>query len=531
MTSILRLTLTFLISLAFLSGWTGCADDFPDKEEVGLLLLENEALQSEVLKRPVNYAVVLPEGYYNTTDSYPVVYLLHGFGDNCKAWYNAGSIRYFSERMGADIVPMIFVMMDAYTTYYVDKYNGRFPYMEMVTTELVPEIDSIYRTEKSSIKRAVMGYSMGGYGALILPILNPEVFGISVPLSMSFRTDEQYISESADGWDYQWGSVFGGAGLQGEDRLTDYYKEHNPFYLFKEADLSAYREIRFMIHCGDDEESLHIPSGELHNLMRKNEINHEFRVADGGHSWDYWHSTMSESLKFISCGFEEISYPENPEPAGTGIAITTDQYYQDSLPGSSLQIGIFLPSEYDSSNHSYPSIYFLHDTGESERTENTSGFLSLLNGRMENGSIPKSIVIEIPVNNFDFTAGSMELILDYINQNFSVADNKNARILMANGEGGKIAANLLPDFAEKFNAGFLFNGNLSPETIVAEGVYYYLDVTDKAVAYEENFNLFLNLRESENDYEYRVRHGKENYQSFLNGLDASIRYIYKHLKT
>ncbi len=78
-----------------------------------------------------------------------------------------------------------------------------------------------------------MGYSMGGYGALILPSLNPDVFTVGVPLSMSFRTDEQYMAEPQDVFNSQWANLFGGFGAN-RDRtgLTDYFLQHSPFHFF-----------------------------------------------------------------------------------------------------------------------------------------------------------------------------------------------------------------------------------------------------------------------------------------------------------
>ncbi|HCC31852.1 MAG TPA: hypothetical protein DEQ03_17640 [Marinilabiliales bacterium] len=50
-------------------------------------LLANEVIKSKILKREINYAVLLPKNYGKTSDSFPVVYLLHGYGDNQSAWH------------------------------------------------------------------------------------------------------------------------------------------------------------------------------------------------------------------------------------------------------------------------------------------------------------------------------------------------------------------------------------------------------------------------------------------------------------
>jgi hypothetical protein len=68
----------------------------------------------------------------------------------------------------------------------------------------------------------------------MLALQHPDVFGATVPLSISVRTDEQYMTEEASGWDKQWGSIFGAEGKTGEERITPYYRSHSPFHLLKD---------------------------------------------------------------------------------------------------------------------------------------------------------------------------------------------------------------------------------------------------------------------------------------------------------
>ncbi|HET9053535.1 MAG TPA: alpha/beta hydrolase-fold protein, partial [Cyclobacteriaceae bacterium] len=276
------------VAIIMLGLAAGCAED-DSKMVPGEFkrLWEDQVLQSTVLNFPVQYAVLLPEGYDSSDESYPVVYLLHGYGDDETAWYKNGGLQFYVDKHLAETAPMIYVMPQAFNTYYIDKYTGSFPYMEMFVEELVPEIDARFRTKKDKSQRAVMGYSMGGYGALILPAMNPHVFSVSVPLSMSFRTDAQYIAESQGAFDNQWAPNFGPAkGVSGTARLTDYFKARSPFHFFGGADLSTYNNVKFLIDCGDDEEALIFTSNNLHSLMRNNEVVHEYRVRSGGHSFD-----------------------------------------------------------------------------------------------------------------------------------------------------------------------------------------------------------------------------------------------------
>jgi enterochelin esterase-like enzyme len=519
-------TLLFLTAVTFI-GFGGCTKD----QQVPFTRLQvDKAVKSKIFNRDIKYAVLLPENYDKTTDTYPVVYLLHGFGDDETAWYRDGLIQYYSDLSASVNGPMIFVMPQGFNSYYVNRSNGSLPYMDYFVTELVPEIDSIYRTKKDKSQRAVMGYSMGGYGALILPAKNPDVFTISVPLSMSFRTDEQYLAEPQEVFNNQWGLIFGGFGTTGTSRLTNYFIDYSPFHFFNQADLSNYAGLKIFLDCGDDEESLHITNGTLHNLLRDKNIPHEYRVRSGGHSWDYWHRSLPEALKFISYGFQGISYPENPEPAVIGNLISPEEYTLETLNGSELQLGIFKPTDYSSNSNSYPVIFFLHDYTGKSRSEDAIKYISLLNNNMQSGYIPKSIIVEIPAESAEISSAVMSSIITQINTNYRIVAEKKGRVLIGNENGGAVACILLSDFQGIFNGCFLFNAKLSENVQAVLNEYYYVDVTDESESYKANFNLFIDLRNKEYNYEYRVRQGTSSTQDNINGLNESLSYLSKKLR-
>ena len=305
--AILLLTAVILV----LAGFSACErkDDPPDAGGPFVRLLEKQTYQSQILNRLMDYAVLLPVEYEHTSDSFPVVYLLHGYGDDETAWYKYGLIQYYYDTYEAKKGPMIFVMPKAFNTYYVNKFNGKFPIMDVLVNELVPAIDSLFRTIPDADHRSVMGYSMGGYGAVILPAKNPGIFKSGVSLSMSFRTDSQYIAEPQNVFDSQWGSVFGGIGTSGNERFTDYFLASSPFHFFGDPANNYLRELKFFFSCGDEEETLGITNGELHQLLVDLDFPHIYRMEHGGHSWDYWHHELPEALNYIGCVFRKEPYP------------------------------------------------------------------------------------------------------------------------------------------------------------------------------------------------------------------------------
>lgn len=488
-------------------------------------LLEKESVDSKILGTTVSYAVLLPEHYDASKDSYPVVYLLHGYGDNQTGWYNQwGQIQTYVDLYSTEIVPAIYVMPMGYETYYVNKFDGTIPYMDFFTNELVPAIDSKYRTKKDKTQRAVMGYSMGAFGAIILPMLNPTIFGTSVPLSISMRTEAQYMAESQSGWNSQWGKCFGGIGLTGTARLTDYYKTHNPLSLFGQADVSKYADLRYFIDCGDDEESLDISNGALHNLMASKNIRHEYRVRNGAHDWVYWHGALHEALLFISSGFSGQGYPQEPTPVNIGTPVAAQEYLKATISGT--EVGLFKPASYSTAN-SYPVIYFVHDFTGADRTANAMKYITLLNNAMVAGKIPNSIVIEIPYS-AQLNSTLMNAIMDKINADYKIVGNKGGKVLMGNNLGGATVCSLMADFITIFNGCFLFDAKLTSDAVYQ--TFYYVDMPDKSANYTGNYNLYLALKSSGKNREYRIRQGTSSLQSNLNGLDGSMGYLNARLK-
>ncbi len=416
---------------------------------------------------------------------------------------------------------MIFVMPQGFNRYYIDKYNGGFPYMQMFVNELVPTIDELFRTKADKTQRAVMGYSMGGYGALILPSMNPDVFTVSVPLSMSFRNDEQYLAESQDSFDNQWAPNFGPySGASGNERLTDYFKAHSPFYFFDQEDVSIYNNIKVLIDCGDDEESLSKTNDDLHGLMRDRQIAHEYRVRSGGHSFDYWKKSYPEALKFIANAFHGVEHPTEPTPVDLGTPIGVNDFEQ--LEVSGLTLNILKPLDYGTTALEYPVIYLIHDAEGGDRTEKVIDVFSLLRNAMTSSKLTKSIVVEIP-DSENLDSDMMEEIVSQVDADLRTNESKGARVILANGSGGFRATAIVTQIPEMAGSCFLICAMMEEETIVASpGVFYYLDITDDCSGYSGYNKLYTQIRTEELEYEYRVRQGGESYQSFLNGLGESL---------
>src|SRR5262245_60877840 len=81
-----------------------------------------ESFPSRYLSQDLSFLVYLPDGYAASHDNYPVLYLLHGFGDNEQAWVEKGSIQTKADRLIASgaIPPALIVMPGCARCWWAD---------------------------------------------------------------------------------------------------------------------------------------------------------------------------------------------------------------------------------------------------------------------------------------------------------------------------------------------------------------------------------------------------------------------------
>jgi S-formylglutathione hydrolase FrmB len=136
-------------------------------------------------QRPV--WVWTPPGYDADSDRrYPVIYRLQGFTGQVDMWANRPAFRPTPVEAadaafaGSDVPPTILVYVDAWTSLGGSQFldspaTGR--YHTYLCDEIVPWVDATYRTLASGEHRAIVGHSSGGYGAMVTPMLRPDLFG------------------------------------------------------------------------------------------------------------------------------------------------------------------------------------------------------------------------------------------------------------------------------------------------------------------------------------------------------------------
>jgi enterochelin esterase-like enzyme len=270
-------------------------------------VLDDLSMQSEILNMDRKYAVYLPPDYDISKRSYPVLYLLHGGGDNQTAWIQFGEVMHITDKAIKEgmATSMIIIMPDASAGRrgYFNSMDGDWRYEDFFFEEFIPYIERTYRIKSEKRYRAVAGLSMGGGGTFIYALHHPELFSSACPLSancgpVSLDDNQKFR------WTWPRGPNSERKEFTREEKEI-FFTGRSVLYMIKNMPEEQKKEIRWYIDCGDDDQLFYDSNSLIHIAMRDNEIPHEYRVRDGGHNWQYWREALPEVLRFISKTFRQ----------------------------------------------------------------------------------------------------------------------------------------------------------------------------------------------------------------------------------
>lgn len=262
-------------------------------------VFDNLTMSSSILDMERKYAVYLPPDYESSTRSYPVLYLLHGAGDDQTGWVQFGEVLHIADKAirSGEATPMVIIMPDANTGQrgYFNDITGEWRYEDFFFEELVPHVESEFRIKGERRYRAVAGLSMGGGGSFMYALRHPELFSSACPLSayvgpLNLEQARRFLPKD-------------GPTLT-DDQLQSYYERHSALELLKTVSIEEVKKVRWYIDCGDDD-FLYEGNSLMHIAMKKKEIAHEYRVRDGAHRWTYWRESLPDVLHFVSQAFHQ----------------------------------------------------------------------------------------------------------------------------------------------------------------------------------------------------------------------------------
>lgn len=260
-------------------------------------------MESKILKSERKYAVYLPPDYATSERSYPVLYLLHGAGDDQTGWIQFGEVLHIADKAirEGNATPMVIVMPDADTGIrgYFNDIEKDWRYEDFFFDELMPHVEEKFRIKSQKRYRAIAGLSMGGGGTFMYALHRPDLFSSAAPLSAYVGPlSVEDLKNTMMRWNQR--DISGIS----DETFEAYFKKHSAVDLMENMPVDDIKSVRWFIDCGDDD-FLYEGNSLIHIAMRKREIPHEFRIRDGNHSWTYWRESLPTVLHFVSQAFHQ----------------------------------------------------------------------------------------------------------------------------------------------------------------------------------------------------------------------------------
>lgn len=321
-----RPTSNFLTALGLISITVSLLTCAPVRAQVGLSLPPGTLLKIYIpttlvrpsrpgdFKREVD--IYLPAAYINDVGQdlrFPVIYLLHGSPGRPTDFEKNGHWPiFFEENLGTNSLgPAILVAPDgnynaaAYgDSEWINSYDGRDRYEDFVVDQVVPYIDSHFRTIAVAKDRIICGVSEGGFGAVNIGLHRPTVFG-------SILACSGYYLNDGSGWARR---------IMGSD--PSYLAYNSPYNYVDDPNaltkyLAFWRAQHYFIGSGLDEKRYTVESAEIADELKLHDIPVVLYQTNGKHGWGLWNTLFAEGLSSLfpaSTGKEAGSAAKAPIP-------------------------------------------------------------------------------------------------------------------------------------------------------------------------------------------------------------------------
>lgn len=245
--------------------------------------MQDVTFYSQSLRRNMPYRVILPAKLVSG-QKLPVVYLLHGGGGDYREWSNDSDVSQYA------LQGLILVMPEGASSYYTNsatRPNDR--YEDYIVRSLIQDVESRFPVASDRSQRAIVGISMGGFGAVKNALKHPELYGFVGGLSSALDVPSRPFSIKRIG---QWRghrSIFGK--WNGEVQ-----RENDPFVLVRTADPS--RMPYMYLTCGK-QEGLLPANRQFAKALSAGHFEFEFHEVEGGHNWNQWNPQLRECFRSL----------------------------------------------------------------------------------------------------------------------------------------------------------------------------------------------------------------------------------------
>lgn len=247
-------------------------------------------IYSNAMHKDIKCVVVRPDSYQDADNSYPTVYLLHGYSGDFSNW-----IKKVPEiKKEADDLQIIIVCPDgSYSSWYLDSpIDPTMRYETYIAKEVPAYIDAHYHTIKDRKGRAIAGLSMGGHGALFIAFRHADFFGacgsMSGVVDLSFTKNKYELIKRI-------GDTIQNAAYWKSFSVINVIDNYQP----------KVDSLAIIFDCGNEDPFASI-NRELHNKMMKLKIPHDYIQRPGKHEWSYWANAVQYQLLFFKNYFNKM---------------------------------------------------------------------------------------------------------------------------------------------------------------------------------------------------------------------------------
>ena len=233
---------------------------------------------SSVRNKNILVWVYTPEGYGQGNESYPVLYLQHGGGENETGWINQGKANYILDNLIAEGKAKKMIIVTTNGTFNIPgapfgySIQGMKPFEEEMTKTLIPFIEKNFRVKSGRENRAMAGLSMGGGQTFFIGLQHTELFShlgvFSTGVFGGIRESSNFDAEKA---------------MPGLISNKDKYnKELTTLY----------------ISVGTDDPRI-TPTTKAVETMRSQGLNITFNTFPGDHEWQVWRKSLHDFVQKI----------------------------------------------------------------------------------------------------------------------------------------------------------------------------------------------------------------------------------------
>lgn len=247
---------------------------------------------SAALGREVRYVVDVPPSYDAAPGRrYPVVFALHGLFEGPGFWEGRGLAAILAELRAKGLPEFLVVAVDGGNSFFVNAKGGR--YQDLLEQDLLAHVEATYRVARGRAGRALLGISMGGYGALNIAFKDPAL--VAAVATHSAMLLEQVPSADQGARRGQMAAFFN---VFGDPIDLELWRANDPLARARSLDPKAAPAL--YLDCGaEDRYGLANGHRDLHKLLEDRGVPHTFELPPGDHGYEFVRARIEKSLRFL----------------------------------------------------------------------------------------------------------------------------------------------------------------------------------------------------------------------------------------